>query len=454
MKSKFFLLLTVFLIISGLSAQTNKSKFKLEIDAPYNKGQTAYLLNYWKENTYITDSCLISDLGKGLLQSEQSLPTGQYVLYIKPDIQLELLLNDKSENVKISVSKDITNSKVKGSKDTEILWDYIKQINSFNKIKEETPGTELTDQKINDYTQKFILKHKGSWASDFIKGTMPISLPYQTPQNNEEALTNSQYMKKHYFDHISLTDPRLLRTDYFWSYLDNYLENWVSKNDIDSLAYTTDDLVAKSMGNQTCFEQILMHYLNKAINSKLMGMENVWAKLAENYIFDKNYAQVDSTEISALRSQYELIKYNRIGMTARGLKLETLEGDTIQLHDVTAKYIILYFYDPTCSHCRSETKEIKTNLYPKYKDKGLKIVTVNIHNDSKMWKSYVEQNNISDWINCADPNHKSKYWMYYNTSAVPSVYVLDEDKKIIAKGIDEKGLEQVFKYLYKENGTN
>lgn len=453
MKSKILFFLTISLITSALNAQSNKSKFILEIDAPYNKGQTAYLLNYWNEATYISDSCQISEQGKGLLQSKQSLPTGQYVLYIKPDVQLEMLLDEKDENVKISVSKDILSSKIKGSKDTQIFWGYIKQIDTYNKDKKSSQDPELIDKRVNDYTHKVISDNKGLWVSDFIKGATPIVLPYTNPKDEKEAIENSRYMKKHYFDHVPLTDPRLLRTNYFWSYLDNYLENWVSK-DVDSLAQATTDLVARSMENQTCFEQILMRYLNKAINSKQMGMENVWAKLAEDYIFDKNYAKVDSTEITALRSQYELIKYNRIGMIAHGLRLETLEGDTIQLHDVEAKYTILYFYDPTCGHCLTETKSIQNNLYPKYKDKGLKIVTVNIHNNKEMWENYVKQNNISDWINCADPNHRSKYWIYYNTSGVPSAYVLDNDKKIIAKGIDEKGLEQVFNYLYKEDGTN
>lgn len=472
MKFKLYFIIAIFLSAFNLNAQAYKNKFNLEVIAPQHKGQTAYLLKYWNEVTYIIDSCQISKQGKGFFHKENSLPTGQYVLFIKPNVQLDLLLDEKTEAIIITLSKDIINSKIKGSEDTEILWDYIKHLNIYNEKKaafnaqnndiklsesdkkENIKKLNSLNKEFDDYLHQLLKNKETTWAGDFIKGMTSVSLPYELPQNNEEVLANNQYVKQHYFDNLSLTNPNLLRTNYFWSYLDNYLDNWVTKNNIDSLAYATSDLVAKSMGNKTCFEQILMRYINKAINSKQMGMENVWSKLAEDYIFDKNYTKVDSVEISALRSQYELIKYNRLGMVAHELRLETIKGDTIQLHDVDAQYIILYFYDPTCSYCLAETESIQKNLYPKYKDKGLKIVTVNIYNDEKAWKDFINQNNISDWINCADPLNKSKYWMFYNTSGVPSVYVLDEDKKIIAKGIDEKGLEQVFNILYKENGTN
>jgi hypothetical protein len=56
---------------------------------------------------------------------------------------------------------------------------------------------------------------------------------------------------------------------------------------------------------------------------------------------------------------------------------------------------------------------------------------------------------MTGWINAADPNNKSQYWMNFDTSYIPAVFVLDKNKKIIAKKIDVEGLKQVFGYYIK-----
>ena len=185
-----------------------------------------------------------------------------------------------------------------------------------------------------------------------------------------------------------------------------------------------------------------------------MGDENIWVRLAEDYIFDKDVVWIDSTQNSELRRQYELIKNNRIGMKAHNLTLQTFEGDTINTNDIDAEYLLLYFYSPSCGHCQTATPELHDKLYAKYKDKGLKVVTINLNNDKQEWERFVKSKNIGDWINCADPEYKSKYWMYYDTSGIPAIFVLNKNKTIIAKKVDEQNLEKLFDYYINNNGIN
>lgn len=472
MKSNIFWIFALMLLVAtGAGAQNvNTNTFKLELNAPQYKDRTAYLLMYWNGDTYVQDSCIISNKGVGSIRTDKDMPAGQYLIYIKPDLQLDILLDEGQNDIKITLAKTIENSKVIGSRDTEILWQYIKEANLLTE--KQAALTEKSNANLSDVEQaklntqmdeynslfegkvdQLIAANQGTWASVFLKGLKSVDVPHKEPKTMEDVVANKQFVRQHYFDNLDFTDSRLLRTNYFYSYLDNYMENWVDQ-DATSLAQAASEIVGKAQGNQQVFEQLLSRFLNNSLNSKLMGMENTWARLAEDYIFDNPSIRMDSTELRNLRSQYEVIKENRIGMKAHNLSLETLNGDSLNLYDIEGDYLVLFFYNPTCGHCHKEIKTINEELYPKYKDRGVRFVTMNIFPEKTGWQNFVEELKIGDWYNLADPKHKSQYWIYYDTTAVPSVYLLDKDKKIIAKKIDEENLKKVLEILYNEDGTN
>lgn len=258
----------------------------------------------------------------------------------------------------------------------------------------------------------------------------------------------------HFFDNIDLSDFRFWYTNYLDSYIDTYMLQWVDQIP-DSLAYAACNLVEKAKGNELCSKEMLSKLTNDALKSLRMGDENIWSRLAEQYIFDKDVVWIDSIQNAELRRKYELIKNNRIGMKAHNITLQTIDGKTINTNDIQAEYLILYFYDTDCVHCQISTPQLHNKLYAKYKSKGLEIVAINLNKKKEEWNTFVKDKKLTDWFNCADPEYKSLFWMYYNTSGVPSVYVLSKDKTIIAKNVDEQNLEKLFDfYLNDKNGTN
>jgi peroxiredoxin len=232
------------------------------------------------------------------------------------------------------------------------------------------------------------------------------------------------------------------------------MQQWVAQEP-DSLANAASRLVAKTEENEYCFKEMLSKLMDESLKSDRMGDENIWALLAEKYIFDKNAIWVDSAQTAVLKQQYERIKSNLIGMQAHDLTLQTIDGKAINTNDIQAKYLILYFYDPDCAHCQTATPEFHDKLYANYKSKGVETVAINIGNDNEKWNAFVKDKKLTDWINCSDPGFKSQYWIYYNVSSLPTVYVLDENKKIVAKGLDEQNLEKFFNFYFdNKNGVN
>jgi len=478
MKYNILIILSL-LAFSRVEAQKNASTqskgFHLEVSIPTQTTKTLYLGQYWKGNTYAIDSVKLSDKGVGSFSyPDKPMPQGQYFLYIKPSFQADFLIGDEQNDIKLYIKENsLGENKVSGSKDTQLLWEYIDKAAQYDrqidekekKLVERKTLTEPEIKNLEDeikklkeqkerYTVSLLKDNKNTWAGTFINGLQPVKLPFPNNESKEEVIKNRIYIKKHFFDNIDLNDPRLWRTNYLNETIDAYTTQWVEQS-FDSIAAAASRLVAKTKDNEFCFKEMLSKFVNKSIASNVMGDENVWAKLFEEYIVDGNVAWIDSTQMAELRSMYERIKMNRIGMTAQNMELQTIDGGTINTNELDADYILLYFYDPGCGHCKTETPLIHNDIYKKYKSKGFEVVAINISSNKQEWESFVNDLKITDWINAADMDYKSKYWMNYDVSGVPSVYILDKNKRIIAKKIDEKNIKRIMDfYLQDKDGTN
>lgn len=467
MKFKTVVILLSLLFAFGMEAQNIKdsgSGFNLEVNYPGQDGKKMYFGQYWRGATYARDSVIISS-GKAVFSSKQKYPEGQYFLYIAPDIRTDILIGSEQAKIRININKDdYLRSTVSGSNDSKLLWSYLNKVADNDNVREtlddQLSDPDITPQKranlekeiakedeiAQTYVETLIKENKGSWFGAFLKGMTPVTLPYSTPKNEKEFTENKNYGRVHYFDNIDLTDPRLWRTNYMTSYIDTYLRQWVDPTP-DSLAVAASKLVAKTKSNEACFKEMLSYLLNTSTTSDRMGDENIWAKLCEDYIFDKKLAWIDSTQISGLQFMYEHIKNNRIGMKARNLMLTSMDGKTFYTNDIKADYLMLYFYGHDCHFCIEETPRLHDELYAKYKDKGLQIVAIDIKGeDKKEWEKFIKDNKMTNWINAFDAKNRSQYWLYFDTSYIPAVFVLDKDKKIVAKKIDSKGLEQFFDF--------
>ena len=477
MRFNIYLLMSL-LFIFEMEAQNNTNKtngegFKLEVSIPTQKNKLLYLGQYWKDKTYAIDSVLLSDEGKGIFSRSEEYPEGQYFLHIKPSFQADFLIGDDQHDIKMQLNEfAFANNRVTGSKDTEILWEYLAKTNNYNtdirSLKLESIDTTLTQVQLDNKTQEikdienkknsfekdFLNKHKDTWAGKLITGLIPVELPYPQPRLIEEYLGNKKFAKDHFFDNIDLTDIRFWHTNYLDSYIDTYLKDWIDPTP-DSVALAACNLVEKTKGNDICFKEMLSKLFNKYITSRTMGDENVWAMLYERYIKDNNISWIDDKQYAEINHAYELIKNNRIGMNAPNIGLEDLNDEVVNTNAISADYLVLYFYDPHCGYCKTETPKMHDDLYKKYKDKGLKVVAINTASNKQEWADFVNTYKLNDWINASDLNYKSQYWLNYDLSGIPMTYLLDKNKKIIAKKIDSKQLDSLLEiYLGNKDGTN
>ena len=143
--------------------------------------------------------------------------------------------------------------------------------------------------------------------------------------------------------------------------------------------------------------------------------------------------------------RYELYKSLSIGQPAPDISWETEDiGVTTAMSLSTLgpseKYLV-FFWSSTCSHCLKEIPELKKFL-DSSEECNLQVLAVGLEDHSQRWKkeiaNYPEFTHIlglGKWEN--------EIGKRYNISSTPTYFVLDADKKIMAKPEDLEALKKV-----------
>lgn len=147
-----------------------------------------------------------------------------------------------------------------------------------------------------------------------------------------------------------------------------------------------------------------------------------------------------------ITQRYRDAKITAIGEIAPDFTLLTPEGDSLSLYSVKAKVKVLDFWASWCGPCRAENPNVVA-LYQKYKDKGLEILSVSLDSKREPWVKAIREDGLT-WKHVSDlQGWKCAAAQRYKISAVPSIFVLDSDNRIVGSFLRGKQLEQVLDSL-------
>jgi hypothetical protein len=77
-------------------------------------------------------------------------------------------------------------------------------------------------------------------------------------------------------------------------------------------------------------------------------------------------------------------------------------------------------------------------FYDQYKDElklGMYAVGTQTEDKRQAWLDFIKEKQLN-WINVCDPEQKTAYKYLYDIYSTPVIYILDKDKKIIAKRLE------------------
>lgn len=186
--------------------------------------------------------------------------------------------------------------------------------------------------------------------------------------------------------------------------------------------------------------------------------------LYEHYLYDPN-SQMRNEELfiivleamkeSPLLNESEKIRpahllevalKNRLGEHATDFIYTLPDGKKGKLYDLSAEYLILYFYNPDCDACRETTLELKQSSVIKglMESKKVKILAVYPDEDVQAWKDHLGEM-PTDWILSYDKEVALKEKELYDLKAIPCLYLLNKEKVVVLK---DAPFLQVEAFLY------
>ena len=142
---------------------------------------------------------------------------------------------------------------------------------------------------------------------------------------------------------------------------------------------------------------------------------------------------------SMFKDEADRFRKSLIGHLGANLIMQDANLKPQALHDITTKYSILYIFDPDCPSCKKETPK----LLSFYNRKKFDCEVFAVCSDSSMVKmrKYIHDMDLK-WITVNGPrSYVGSYQYHYDATSTPTLYVLDRNKKIIAKKIPAEKLE-------------
>lgn len=145
----------------------------------------------------------------------------------------------------------------------------------------------------------------------------------------------------------------------------------------------------------------------------------------------------------------EMAYKNRIGSRANNFEYMLADGSKGWMQDIEADFLIIMFNNPGCPMCKQITEELTSSpMINELTELGLlEIMALYPDEDIEAWRAYLP-NMPSSWINAYDPGMIISQDRLYSLKAIPSLYLLDKEKRVLIKdSFDVRQIESVLNAL-------
>lgn len=259
----------------------------------------------------------------------------------------------------------------------------------------------------------------------------PIKLP-EVPVMYTQPDERANYASKHFWDHFNFTDTNYINKPTITE------QSWVDY--INILGYLP---MEKS-------KEYLKETFKKAEQEKKMF--NYFVELAEKYFYDPNspfrqedyyIAVLESMIDSPILKDMEKIRpkdrlkmalKNRKGEKASNFTYTLKSGKEGTLYQIKSNYTILFFNNPGCAACEEAIQQLKYSLAITEGVMNKTITILAMYSDEELDEWEKHYNDFpKEWINGYDKKQFINTTRLYDLKAIPTLYLLDKDKKVILK---------------------
>ena len=438
-----------------------KEGYEVTVKISGFKNQKLLLGNYYGDKQYVKDSAITDISGKVVFKGKEKLQGGIYLIATADkrllfdfvvteqffaletdtlDYQAHMKVKDSPENDLFFAYSQFTTKMAIEATDIEKKMRIAKSAKDTANERKYKEELIRYDQRVQDYRKDVVKKHPGFLMAKLFKMMEDVYVPPAPilPNGKKDSMFQYFYYRDHFFDNYDFTDDRIVYTPVFHPKIESYITK-LTLQIPDSIIKASDFLVAKTLPSKEISKYVIYWITNHYETSEYMGMDAVFVHMALTYYSDKKLTfWLDDALRFKIVDRAQTLDYNIIGKRGQNLNMPDTSGMYQSLYNIKAQYTVLVFWDANCGRCKEEIPKV-LELYKEQNSslnltgtKKMEVFGVGMTPEPKDWKTYIHDHKLP-WINVHDPNHESNFRKFYDVYSTPVIYLLDENKRIIAK---------------------
>ena len=440
--------LIVFLLISFAVKAQYSVIGTIEPDSNYS-----WILLYKLENgkqVYIENANVVN--GKFQFNLSSTQPVGIYRAYyqIENNSYVEFIYNNESINFTFNPEKPTETIKFSTSEENMIYQEYYENIFFLQKTIDSLQlayfksENDKIDKKLEANYQEtltelkktqsdFEIKSETKLAHNFIIASAQYNaeVPFKNPTDYVKAV------KTHFFDHVNFSNTVLSNA----TFLNDRITDYVF--------YLNQ---SENKEKRNIFQKRAIDEVSKKLNNNYTAIKNFDETLLHQYVDEDNFEMVDFVlnnhynnlpgeyQDFALKFEIDTAMKTAVGKEAPNLNWEE-NGVQKNLHSlIGADYYVVVFFSSGCTHCQREMPVFHDFISTLI---NVSVIAVGLEDEKAPWDKMTSD--FKNFTNIIDLDKwESKKVIDYGITAIPSYFILDANKKIIAKPYDVEELKQMF----------
>jgi thiol-disulfide isomerase/thioredoxin len=459
----------LFYLLLAVSVATTAQTYRVTLQSNYSSG-IVYLTHYLGSSLNVDDSAAVNNKGVAIFEGNKKLPSGIYaIVFPGKKLTADFLIGEEQVLNIVADSNNILQMKVTGSKEHDLFFEYQqfvaikgKQLNDERQayMKATTAAdSTIHEQKYIQYNNELnafrasIIQDKPNSMMAIILNAMRESpLPAKAPITRQDSIDNYQFYKAHYWDGISFMDDCVVRTPFFKTKLERYYRDLMPQAP-DSIIKDADYKLLLARSSPEMYKYLLNWLTDEYINPKYMGQDAIFVHLFNKYHSKGVSSWLNENQMDAITKRAYMLMSNLVGEPAANVELLDTANNVAPLYNIKADYTIVAFWDPNCGHCKEEIPRLDSFYRAIWKQKNIKVYAVMTEYDTDAWKAFINKHQLADWTHVhhtlkmvkedAEAQRPS-FKQLYDITQTPTLYLLDKDKRILAKKLT---LEQLNDFL-------
>lgn len=492
MRNKITVLIVALISSIGFSQEL---KFKVQ---GLEKDTTIHLVKYQSGKLFYADT---AEMKKGVVKFDGAKQqAGLFALLMPDQTFFDFIYNNEEVFIEVTHPDLMNTLKVRESNENMVFFNYIafmrqnqEEAQILTQEKESLPagdpqieGLQKRIASLGDnvkrYQKSLIAENPGTFVAAMVKMAMDIDIP-EPPRNPDGSLVDSafsyKYFRDHYFDNVDLKDDRLVRTSIIQKKLDYFISPKMMIQHPDTLIKYVGAVIDQIPRGSEMYKFFVVTTSSSFEKSKVMGMDK-----AMNVFIDRYYCSEDEEGNKGAFWMEEERLDDLCKSTKTRLRLvqgvkppnvilpDTSSQNWYDFYSLDSDYTILYFWDPSCGHCKKSTPKLNELYEKKLKDRNVEVFAVAkaTGDDFDKWRKFIKQHDLSfvnvgltqevydlaqQDIHALIPAKTTlesiNYQRTYDIYSSPRVWILDKDKVIIGKGLTM--MAQLEDYMDKIQGV-